>query len=485
MMRWSLLLAAALCCCGGTPPSSSPRAVVVTADVSASSPNRADAPAAASGDGEFDIPIARPIDPCPDARPAERGRWIAIPPSGLPRPSEPGSISAWWLGRRLIALREDGSAARGAAFDPCTLSWQQIPAGGPHQLRFMRRYGPTMVFASDGPRGRESHAFDSMANTWHPTIGWHAGHPLGKRVIAWGAFRAKDKRMWSFASVSVRDLPSGESTPVDRLHMPSVRTRFTRLELGDRYYFIWGGERLWTRPGQPGRTTLNDGAILDVPGARWIPIAMAGAPSPRRDAKAVWTGSRFVVLGGIDWTQTPVQRLDGGMYDPASRRWTALPGGAFLDDYYSYITATGSVVVLMGNPSAPRAHVLDLATKRWRAIRLPSEAVGIRPRGMLPDGRLVMTAKDLSWVALFDPSTGAWQPSSAPPLQGRSSFKVAFTGRRLLVWGGIKRELTAPCHSRRQARNPKKCPPREFELHDDGLMFTFPRRVPKQGRPER
>src|SRR5262249_22241636 len=64
----------------------------------------------------------------------------------------------------------------------------------------------------------------------------------------------------------------------------------------------------------------------------WIPMSTTNAPSPRRYARGVWTGKKFIVWGGSGANANVVLN-DGGMYDPATDTWTAMsttnapPGG--------------------------------------------------------------------------------------------------------------------------------------------------------------
>jgi hypothetical protein len=65
---------------------------------------------------------------------------------------------------------------------------------------------------------------------------------------------------------------------------------------------------------------LNTGGRYDPATDTWTATSTAGAPSPRVDHTAVWTGSLMVVWGGregVSYFNT------GGRYDPATDTWTS------------------------------------------------------------------------------------------------------------------------------------------------------------------
>src|SRR5207244_762484 len=65
------------------------------------------------------------------------------------------------------------------------------------------------------------------------------------------------------------------------------------------------------------------GVVTHTPIPRcWTPMATAGAPSPRQDHTAVWTGSRMIVWGGTVAESPPVTAT-GASFDPAHQTWTA------------------------------------------------------------------------------------------------------------------------------------------------------------------
>lgn len=129
----------------------------------------------------------------------------------------------------------------------------------------------------------------------------------------------------------------------------------------------------------------------------WRPLATSGAPSPRYDHVAVWTGTEMIVWGG----QNGAEELgDGARYDPATDVWRAM-------------SATGA-------PSARRSPVFV-----WTGRRLVVWSGYRRGAGWLDGG------------AIYDPATDTWAAignGGAPAARSRSSG--VWTGSEMLFWGG-------------------------------------------------
>ena len=74
---------------------------------------------------------------------------------------------------------------------------------------------------------------------------------------------------------------------------------------------VWGG--------YDGVSTFKTGARYNPSSDAWFPTAIAGAPSPRDDHSAVWTGTEMVVWGGFDGSN--VFFGTGGKYNPSTDSW--------------------------------------------------------------------------------------------------------------------------------------------------------------------
>jgi hypothetical protein len=112
---------------------------------------------------------------------------------------------------------------------------------------------------------------------------------------------------------------------------------------------VWTGSKMIVWGGYDGGR-LNTGGQYDPgsgPGTdSWTPTTMAGAPSPRNDHTALWTGSRMVIWGGFDGTY----HNTGGQYDPTGNSWaaTATTPGVPSGRYDHTAVWTGSKMIVWG-----------------------------------------------------------------------------------------------------------------------------------------
>jgi N-acetylneuraminic acid mutarotase len=131
----------------------------------------------------------------------------------------------------------------------------------------------------------------------------------------------------------------------------------------------------------------------------WTAMSSVGAPSPRSEHIAVWTGSEMIVWGG----RSDYSRVlnDGARYNPVTDTWRPLP--------------------LAGAPSARFG-----ATAVWTGTEVLVWGGGT-------------TSSDSHDDARYNPATDSWRPIStagAPNPLGRHMHTAVWTGDRMIVWGG-------------------------------------------------
>jgi len=99
-----------------------------------------------------------------------------------------------------------------------------------------------------------------------------------------------------------------------------AREKSAYVAIDDRL-FIFGGA-------DTNDDSLSNGAIYDPRTNRWTLIVIdSNAPSPRRLATAVWTGSSVLVFGGrIDTVSAGYS--DAAVYDPAADHWLSEPNNS-------------------------------------------------------------------------------------------------------------------------------------------------------------
>ena len=399
-------------------------------------------------------PVAAPPgggwgDPCRDRGPAER--WIKMSADGAPasihNQSWLDSAAVWDGAHLVVALRKNGKWT-GTAFDPCRNAWWPIaetpalasrepwPSEG-HDRPFQPAHQMSSYDAFDKvsvwDRDRKSWLTVSAERAPLSPRSHYAAALAGGRLLVWGGWlhttgALGDGAVLDVARKSWRKM-SAAGAPAARLEPAAVAWTGSRL-------LIWGGRQATTTPGSV--RLLGDGALYDPATDRWTPMSPANAPSPRTDATVAWTGRKLVVVGGAAAIGGPPLR-DGGIYDPATDRWTRLDAPPW-----------------------------DLA--------LPRANVGPLTRILVaPDDRVVFLPDTLGDVAVLDADHARWSTIDVRGGPGsRNSFRAFLLGRRLIVWGG----LTVIAEHR--------CPPpipgqpicdsfAETAPRNDGWMILLPR----------
>jgi hypothetical protein len=221
---------------------------------------------------------------------------------------------------------------------------------------------------------------------------------------------------------------------------------------------------------QPG----PNGAPLTEPVGSWSQVA--DPPFGPRSGSFAGTLSdgRVLVWGGDSDAEEGVAEggvaeLDGGIYDPASGSWTAIPAAPIGDPIASGgASATAAALagdrlaVVMGSNDGNRilAAVYDVGEQRWHEAPV-QDAIKVTYDGLAWDGETLAVvrlqpgeigfadAPGLDWrvdapVTLrWSPGEPEWQTGAPAPLSLRSHAGVSFDGTRLAVWGGT----TTPPHT--------------------------------------
>ena len=236
--------------------------------------------------------------------------------------------------------------------------------------------------------------------------------------------------------------------PVSLTNAPSGRWGHAAVWTG-REMIVWGGRRSFA-PGE----NKNDGALYDPATDAWRPMSREGAPAPRSQMAAVWTGEELLVWGG--WTDGGACPSSGGSYNPRTDKWTPFstenaPEGRL----EPACVWTGRELLVWGGllEGGQRAcgtgGRYDPETQAWRP--LPTEGAPTPSRGlqavwtgseMIVWGGAHLEGEPLVNIGLktgarFNPNTGAWRPtavSGAP--DGRMYYAAAWTGEEMIVWGG-------------------------------------------------
>ena len=312
--------------------------------------------------------------------------------------------SAVWTGTRMIVWGGyDGSYTNsGGSYNPVTNSWTAISSdNAPVGRRYHSAvWAGTQMIVWGGYDGANiintGGRYTPKTNSWALTSTganvpsarqYHAAVWTGTEMIIWGGDNSS-----SCFDTGGRYNPSSNSwTATTQTNAPVPRTQHTALWIPNGM-LIWGGY-YWTST----NNYLNSGSVYNPLTDSWAAIPDAGAPPPRNQHTAVWTGSQMIVWGGYR-SSTARYFNTGGRYNPTTNSWTA--------------TST------INAPSARRT-----PTSVWTGTEM-----------------IVWGGNDGTYAntgAKYNPAADSWTPTSTTnaPL-GRTINTAVWTGTYMIVWGG-------------------------------------------------
>ncbi len=194
---------------------------------------------------------------------------------------------------------------------------------------------------------------------------------------------------------------------------------------------------------------------------RWGRLPAAPIPD-RDDPVGVWTGRELLVWGGQSGPHDAVVHGDGAAYDPVRRVWRELPSAPLTPRTAAAAVWTGRELIVWGGYDpldsgglhvAGDGAAYDPARQAWR--RLPPAPLSARAdatavwtgREVLVVGGIpaVRTDQDRGFTdgAAYDPARDTWR-RLAPSPQPRGSLMaqhLVWTGTRLLVWSDWRQTL--------------------------------------------
>jgi hypothetical protein len=382
----------------------------------------------------------RIADPC--AKSARPGEWVKLPDGGPPPSARPGPATASFDGRRFVV----GNDQKAAVFDLCRDTW----AGAPAPAR-----GRPAVDGIDLGGARLIPGYDPRRSSYDGFA--------GARLV----------------------LPSGKELRAPEAGAPAPRT-FHVVAFDGRRLMVWGG---WgaTPDGQHG--PFGDGAVWDTRSRTWRPMSAAGAPAARFQPVSVWTGSKLLVWGGGAGVpgKEPTLFRDGAAYDPARDRWTPMSAEGAPPPRWKPVTVwTGAFVVLAGGGDSltiggargrTDAYVYDPAANRWSAVEGAPKLAEAHWVRTFVDARgrvLFVDTHVLQSFGVLDPRARRFDEVPLPEtLRDRSGIGVAWTGARVLLWGGYRQQpgYVNPCDN---FRGPGGCDPPSppFSIFSDGWIYA-------------
>ena len=243
--------------------------------------------------------------------------WRSV--SLIDAPSARARHTAVWTGSEMIAWGGEDSNGRlntGARYSPGTDSWQAVVGGPPARALHSAIWTGTQMVIWGGADGSQLLAggagFNPATNGWQglsPTGAPvpRAGHTAvwtGTEMIIWGGWNNNSSAPVYFNDGARYNPQTDSWAPLATTGAPSPRTQHTAVWTGSEM-IVWGG---------------TDGAALFDTGARynpstnmWNPLSMNTAPDRRMNHTAHWTGTEMLIWGGVDGTSL---HNTGGRYQP-------------------------------------------------------------------------------------------------------------------------------------------------------------------------
>lgn len=342
----------------------------------------------------------------------------------------------------LVAL---GGSARGGTGQSAAAAgtWKLLPAAPstarPFQIasvwtgRQMIIHG---VFGTYPTRGRFTLAYRPATRTWARL----------DRGPAWVGVESNDIGVWTGSRMLVFGLTNSSYDPAaNRWTTIPGPNGPTSSVLG------WTGHQLvmWLGSCCGGG---SDGAEAYVPATRawhWLPAAPL---ETRAVASGTWTGKELVVAGGLTTEPNRPDRTlrDGAAYNPVTGKWRKIAPMP-MDHWGAKAVWDGKEVLFLGGSVgapgtgvrlADRGLAYNPATNRWRwlpVMQYPRSGFAAvwTGRQVLIWGGLTAASIPPPHGEAYTPSTGKWTALPASPLRGRADPTAVWTGRQMIIWGGF------------------------------------------------
>ena len=158
----------------------------------------------------------------------------------------------------------------------------------------------------------------------------------------------------------------------------------------------------------------------------------------------------MIIAGGVSPDTTMQVFADAAAYNPATHTWRKLPpmpesrwGATAMWDGTEALFIGGTLAGARG-PSA-NGVAFNPATGQWR--RLPAMEFNRSSFAAVWTGRQVLIWGGLTGPfqnqkipphgVAYDPAANRWSAMPMAPLRGRSNPTAVWTGRQMIVWGGM------------------------------------------------
>ena len=285
----------------------------------------------------------------------DQSGWHVLPTqSGAP--SLRAHHSAVWTGSEMIVwggnIMTFLPLGDGGRYDPTTQTWTPVIADGTSPAargRHSAVWTGTEMIVWGGDETSTGGRFNPASGTWSAAVSssgsptpryWAATAWTGTEMLVWSGV---DSAAGQALADGGRYRPATDSwgTSITVTGAPLARMAPAGVWTGTEM-LVWGGFDL-----NGSMAPLDTGGRYNPATDTWgAALTTIGAPSPRYEASAIWTGSEMIVWGGTNGVS---QFADGGRYDPSTNTWQPLvvTGGPAARWGHSAVW-TGSEMIVWG-----------------------------------------------------------------------------------------------------------------------------------------
>jgi hypothetical protein len=274
--------------------------------------------------------------------------WTQISTVGAPVYRE--GHTALWTGTEMIVY---GAGNSGGRYNPVTDAWstttttnapddvsgQVVVWTGSKMLVWGGAYGCCAATLTLGMYDPSTNAWSLYNSTNAPNPSTElAGVWTGSKLIVWGG-RSSGTR---YNTGGIFDLATNSWSAMTTTNAPDRRSM---------HKAVWTGTKLIVWGGYFGATTFNTGGVFDPATNSWVAIGPGMAPPGRYQHTMVWTGNRMIIWGGHDGNVTRYN--SGGVYDPGDQQtadtWIATSSTGAPSPRHEHVAIwSGSKMIIWG-----------------------------------------------------------------------------------------------------------------------------------------
>jgi len=383
----------------------------------------------------------------------ETDSWLALPTAGAP-PARQGH-TAVWTGNEMIVWGGNAGTTYfdgGAIYRPETGSWASMAsAGAPYprtdhvavwsgrELLVWAGYGSGSNYFESGGR------YDPARDLWAPTY-WM--NPPAPRHGATAIWTGNMLIVWGGLNVDTPLATGGRYDPLTDAWSPTATAGVSRIRTS--HTAVWSGSEMLVWGGEPCPATHDYGGRYDPVADTWQPIAYTSEPLFRRHHTAVWTGSKMLVWGGLTCETATSVTDSGALYDPVANVWTAssTTGAPTPREEHTAVWTGGEMLVWGGRDAATPVKYANTGGRYdplsgvWTAMTKPGAPAGRSLHTAVWTGSKMIVwggtgGVDFDSGGIYDPATNGWSATAttgAP--SARIGHSAVWTGSAMLVWGG-------------------------------------------------